>query len=66
MLAIHRLVRRQRTLRAMATIGAFVVLAADIVARLFDQDKMPVGIVTAFVGAPVLILLVRNSAGAGR
>lgn len=46
--------------------GAFVVLAADVVARLFDQDKMPVGIVTAFVGAPVLILLVRNSARAGR
>ncbi|MFT3899461.1 MAG: iron chelate uptake ABC transporter family permease subunit [Gordonia sp. (in: high G+C Gram-positive bacteria)] len=41
--------------------GALVVLAADVVARFFDEDKMPAGIVTAFVGAPILILLVRNS-----
>lgn len=46
--------------------GALVVLAADIVARLFNEDAMPVGIVTAFVGAPILILLIRNSAGANR
>lgn len=42
-------------------VGALVVLGADIIARLFGQDTMPVGIVTAFLGAPVLILLVRNS-----
>ncbi|MFT4202011.1 FecCD family ABC transporter permease [Gordonia sp. (in: high G+C Gram-positive bacteria)] len=43
-------------------VGALVLLSADVVARLFNEDKMPAGIVTAFVGAPILILLVRNSA----
>ncbi|GED97253.1 FecCD family ABC transporter permease [Gordonia crocea] len=49
-----------------AVAGGLIVLGSDIVARLFDQDKMPVGIVTAFIGAPILILLIRNSAGTAR
>nr|WP_212763511.1 iron chelate uptake ABC transporter family permease subunit [Gordonia araii] len=48
-------------------LGAVLVLAADVIGRvLVVPDEIPVGIVTAFVGAPILILLVRNSAGASR
>lgn len=41
--------------------GAALVLVSDVLGRvLVRPDEIPVGIVTAFVGAPVLILLVRR------
>ncbi|MGV9712567.1 FecCD family ABC transporter permease [Gordonia sp. NPDC003424] len=45
--------------------GAALVLVSDVVGRIVVRpDEVPVGIVTAFVGAPILILLVRQlSAG---
>jgi iron complex transport system permease protein len=38
-----------------------IFVTADIVGRVAVQGEMPVGIVTAFVGAPVLIVLIRRS-----
>jgi iron complex transport system permease protein len=49
-------------------VGAFVVAAADLGARrLFSPYELPVGVLTAAVGAPVLLyLLVRaNKIGTG-
>jgi iron complex transport system permease protein len=51
-----------------AGVGAIVVVAADLAARrLFRPDELPAGVLTAAVGAPVLLwLLVRgNRSGAG-
>lgn len=43
-----------------------LVVAADVLGRLIIRPgEMPVGIVTAFVGAPVLILLVRRRRASG-
>ncbi|MCJ1708505.1 iron ABC transporter permease [Microbacterium sp. VKM Ac-2923] len=42
-------------------LGPSLVLAADIIGRVIVRPgEIPVGIVTAFLGAPVLILLVRR------
>ncbi|RLP77946.1 Fe(3+)-siderophore ABC transporter permease [Mycetocola tolaasinivorans] len=47
-------------------LGPCLLLAADVAGRLIMQPaELPVGLVTAFVGAPVLILLVRRSRVAG-
>ena len=41
--------------------GAALVLVSDVVGRvLVRPDEVPVGIVTAFVGAPILVILVRR------
>lgn len=66
---IVRRVLAERTpgLLPAAGIGALVVVAADLAARrLVSPSELPVGVVTALVGAPVLIaLLVRaNRIGA--
>jgi len=37
-----------------------LLLTADIAGRLLVPGELRVSIVTAFIGAPVLILLVRN------
>jgi len=48
-------------LAASATLGALVVVAADLVTRTLLPDEVPVGILTAIVGAPYLIwLLIRH------
>ncbi|MGB3258939.1 MAG: iron chelate uptake ABC transporter family permease subunit [Ornithinimicrobium sp.] len=41
--------------------GPILVLLADVVGRVLVPSELPAGIVTAFVGAPVLIALVRRS-----
>ncbi|NMO00987.1 iron chelate uptake ABC transporter family permease subunit [Gordonia sp. TBRC 11910] len=47
-----------------AVLGGLVVLAADVVGRVIVRpDEVPVGIVTAVIGGPVLILLVRRWEG---
>lgn len=56
----------QLPLLSSALLGAFIVTAGDLVARrLLAPTELPVGVVTAAVGAPYLIwLLVRGSGGA--
>ncbi|ALJ18562.1 iron chelate uptake ABC transporter family permease subunit [Microbacterium sp. No. 7] len=57
----------QRWIFAGSAVAAPVlVLASDIVGRLvLSSGELPVGIVTAFVGAPVLIVLVRRRKASG-
>ena len=41
--------------------GAFLV-AADLVARLaLEPAEMPIGVVTAFLGAPFFVLILRTT-----
>lgn len=42
--------------------GPVLLLAADVVARVAAPGGLPVGVVTAFLGAPVLIAMVRSKA----
>jgi iron complex transport system permease protein len=71
-LVAPQIVRRVLTTRSAgllpaAGIGALVVAAADLAARrLFSPDELPAGVLTAGVGAPVLLyLLVRVSRRSG-
>ncbi|NQX12810.1 iron chelate uptake ABC transporter family permease subunit [Microbacteriaceae bacterium VKM Ac-2855] len=48
-----------------AVFAPIVFLSADIVGRVVIEGEMPVGVVAAFVGAPVLILLVRRAKVSG-
>ena len=49
---------------ASAIAGAFVVMVSDIAARvIIAPEEIPVGIVTALVGAPLLLHLARRGAG---
>jgi len=44
-----------------ALVGAIALLAADVVGRLLaSPSEIPVGIITAILGGPALIVLVRN------
>ncbi|MGH3515909.1 MAG: iron chelate uptake ABC transporter family permease subunit, partial [Haloechinothrix sp.] len=53
---VHR-----RVVPVAALIGAVFLIWADVVARLvFDPRELPLGIVTAIVGAPFLLVLVRR------
>ncbi|MFE0878735.1 FecCD family ABC transporter permease [Streptomyces smyrnaeus] len=58
----------QIPLLSSALLGAFVVTLGDLLARkLFAPTELPVGVLTAAVGAPYLIwLLVRTSGGRTR
>ena len=50
-----------------ALLGAFVLTAADVLGRVaVSPGELEVGIVTAFVGAPVFIAVAVRSAGAMR
>lgn len=54
--AAHR-----RMLPLAALLGATFLVAADVVARtVWSPRELPIGVVTALVGAPVLVLLVRR------
>lgn len=51
----------RRVYPVAALIGAIFLVWADVFARMaFDPREMPLGIVTAVVGAPLLIILVRR------
>jgi iron complex transport system permease protein len=51
----------RRVIPVAALLGALFLLAADVVARTaFAPRELPLGIVTAVVGAPLLLLLVRR------
>ncbi|MGP3977589.1 FecCD family ABC transporter permease [Streptomyces sp. 8N114] len=58
----------QIPLLSSALLGAFVVTLGDLLARkLFAPTELPVGVLTAAVGAPYLIwLIVRTSGGRSR
>jgi len=48
------------TIPACLVLGPLLFVGSDIVGRVAVEGELPVGIVTAFVGAPVLIHLVRR------
>ncbi|NLQ18630.1 iron ABC transporter permease [Marinomonas sp. M1K-6] len=51
----------RRTLWLCLPLGPIIVITADIVSRLVAQPaEMPLGVLTAIVGAPVLLLIVRS------
>lgn len=51
----------RRTLGLSMLLGPCVLLLADVISRLLVRPyELPVGVVTAFVGAPILIAVVRN------
>lgn len=56
-----------RVLPASALLGGAVLVWADVVARTaFAPEEIPIGVVTAFLGAPFFIwLMKRRGAGAG-
>lgn len=41
-------------------VAPILFLGADIIGRIAIPGELPVGMVTAFIGAPVLIWLARN------
>lgn len=49
---------------ACLIIGPLLFVSADIIGRLIGQSEIPVGVVTAFIGAPVLVWLVRRGKAA--
>jgi len=52
---------QRRIVLGSMLMGPVLVLAADVLGRIAVlPSEMPVGVVTAFVGAPVLIILVRR------
>ena len=52
----HRIV-----LPASALLGAALVLAADVVARtIFSPAELPLGVLTAFIGVPMFLLMLRH------
>lgn len=55
----------RRLLPLVAVLGAVFLVVADTVARtVFDPHELPVGIITAFIGVPVFILLIKLKKGA--
>ncbi len=51
----------QRMLPLAALLGATFLVAADVIARtVWSPRELPIGIVTALIGAPFLIILVRR------
>lgn len=56
----------QIPLLCSALLGAFIVTFADLLARtLFAPTELPVGVLTAAIGAPYLIRLIAGSGGGG-
>jgi iron complex transport system permease protein len=55
--------RHHRVLPVAALAGATFLLLADTAARsLFEPRELPVGILTAVIGAPVFAVLLRRRA----
>jgi iron complex transport system permease protein len=51
----------RRVLPAGALIGASFMVLADLLARtIVAPQEMPIGVITAFIGAPALLLLIRR------
>ena len=63
----RRLTRTPLTIVPAALTGALVVLLADLIARrVFAPTELPVGVVTAIVGAPYLLFLLARANKIGR
>ncbi|ANP74229.1 putative F420-0 ABC transporter permease subunit [Cryobacterium arcticum] len=55
----------RRLLPLVAVVGALFLVLADTLARtVFDPRELPVGIITAFIGVPVFILLIKRKRSA--
>lgn len=55
----------RRLLPLVAAFGALFLVVADTLARtVFDPRELPVGIITAFIGVPVFILLIKRKRSA--
>jgi iron complex transport system permease protein len=55
-----------RVLPACALLGAVLVLAGDVAARLvIAPDELPVGVMTALLGAPIFLHVARRGASVG-
>ena len=55
----------RRLLPLVAVTGALLLVIADTVARtIFDPRELPVGIITAFIGVPVFVALIKRRKGA--
>jgi len=55
----------RRLLPLVAVVGALFLVIADTLARtVFDPRELPVGIITAFIGVPVFILLIKRKRSA--
>ncbi len=51
----------RRVIPVAALLGAVVLLCADVVARVaFQPREIPIGIITALIGTPLLLVLVRR------
>jgi iron complex transport system permease protein len=51
----------RRTLPVGALVGATFMVLADLLARtIVSPEEMPIGVITAIIGAPVLIVLIRR------
>ena len=58
--------RHRRAIPVAAIMGAIFLLWADLVARmLLSPQELPIGIITALVGAPFLLILVRRMHAGG-
>lgn len=44
-----------------AIVGPLLMVCSDMVGRVITPSELPVGVVTAFVGAPILVFLVRRT-----
>jgi iron complex transport system permease protein len=51
---------QRRILPLSALGGAILLVTSDVLSRIMLGQEIPVGVVTAFVGAPVLVALVRR------
>jgi iron complex transport system permease protein len=52
----------RRVLAVAVLLGPAVVLVADVASRLLVRPyEMPLGVVTALIGAPVLVAVVRST-----
>lgn len=57
-------VRHRRLIPASAIIGAIFLIAADVVSRtLIKGQVLPIGVITALVGAPVFAIILLNAKG---
>ena len=53
----------RRLIPAGALFGAAFLLAVDDIARLVTTGELPLGILTAFVGAPLFLYLIATGGG---
>ncbi|MGW6278893.1 FecCD family ABC transporter permease [Kribbella sp. NPDC055071] len=66
-LARRLVAERVAGLLAAGAIGALLVVGSDLVAReIFAPTALPVGVVTAFLGAPYLLILMARANRVGR